>query len=338
MRIGVSFGALWNAGARSPALYVYISYSEILNTQEKPRYEEGCSLPWPICSKSVLGVSCIKGAKDDYTNQDDFAVVVQRHFSILSVLDGHGAMGDRIANFAQQIIIRNLSNSFRGAGTLQMKNIRSLLTDTFLLCHKDAKAHNDRVNDKSEFDAFDSGSTATVVVIEKHKLTVASVGDSRCIMGVETSRGNSGFKLYELTRDHSCEREDERRRIMKAGGVIRRLDGDVPFRVFVKGKSYPGLAMTRTIGDASGEDAGLIPIPEIIERKLDPKRRSFLVLASDGVWEFLSPTEVVDIVSKFSETNVQDATDAIVKAALEKWNIMSPFAVDDITCIVSWIT
>lgn len=219
--------------------------------------------------------------------------------------------------------------------------VDTALRNAFLACDAECRAHDAKTDNKSEFDAFGSGTTATVVLINRDIVTVASVGDTRCIMGAEKKVGSNRYKCIELTRDHSCDREDERARIVKSGGVVRRLVGDVPFRVFLKGKSHPGLAMTRAIGDASGEAAGIIPIPEISSRKLESTRsgkKSFIVLASDGVWEFLSSGEVVEIVSHFSPDSTQAAVDCVVKTALERWTAISPFAIDDITCIVCWLT
>jgi serine/threonine protein phosphatase PrpC len=212
------------------------------------------------------------------------------------------------------------------------------LRDIFQACHEECKLRDTALNNKSEFDCRGSGATATVAIVCGRELIVASVGDSRCIVGIEAKRDSGLFKCIELSEDHAPDRPDERRRIEKAGGVIKRLPGDVPFRVFLKGKSYPGLAMTRSIGDVCGEEAGIVPLPEIRRYKLDPKKQSFLVLASDGVWEFLSSEDVVAIVSQFDSTTTQEAVDAVVEAAIGKWKQFCPFAIDDITCIISWLT
>jgi len=53
----------------------------------------------------------------------------------------------------------------------------------------------------------------------------------------------------------------------------------------------PGLAMSRSLGDKSGREVGVISEPEIFELILKEEDR-FIVIASDGVWEFLSNEEV----------------------------------------------
>ena len=83
-----------------------------------------------------------------------------------------------------------------------------------------------------ERDEDPCGSTALVAVFDgkRRALTVANVGDSRCVL----SRGGSAL---ELTKDHRLTRKDERERIEAAGGVIvhHRVNGQ--------------LAVSRSFGD-----------------------------------------------------------------------------------------
>ena len=48
-----------------------------------------------------------------------------------------------------------------------------------------------------------------------------------------------------------------------------------------------GLALSRSFGDNISKSIGVSSEPEIIKMKLD-KRDKFILLASDGVWEFVS--------------------------------------------------
>ncbi|KAL6140422.1 hypothetical protein ACLB2K_058721 [Fragaria x ananassa] len=64
-----------------------------------------------------------------------------------------------------------------------------------------------------------SGTTITFVIIEGWVISVASVGDSRCI--VEPAEGG----VYYLSADHRLEcSEDERLRITSSGGEVGRLN------------------------------------------------------------------------------------------------------------------
>ena len=64
-----------------------------------------------------------------------------------------------------------------------------------------------------------SGTTATLVVIDGFTVTVASVGDSRCILDTQ------GGVVSLLTVDHRLEEnEEERERVTASGGEVSRLN------------------------------------------------------------------------------------------------------------------
>ena len=56
-----------------------------------------------------------------------------------------------------------------------------------------------------------------------------------------------------------------------------------PPRVWGRGKTFPGLAMSRSLGDFKGKEYGIISLPEIIEYTLDENSK-YMVISSDGVW------------------------------------------------------
>lgn len=58
------------------------------------------------------------------------------------------------------------------------------------------------------------------------------------------------------------------------------------FSCFSLHQDVPGLAMTRSFGDLIAASVGVIARPEIWERELT-KDDKFMIIASDGVWEFL---------------------------------------------------
>ncbi len=87
----------------------------------------------------------------------------------------------------------------------------------------------------------------------------------------------------------------------------------------MKYDEIPGLAMSRSMGDRVAQSVGVISDPEIIETVLT-KDDKFIVIASDGVWEFLSNEDVARIVMPFYESNAPEAAaNALVKASFKKW-------------------
>lgn len=68
------------------------------------------------------------------------------------------------------------------------------------------------------------------------------------------------------------------------------------------------------------------------------KDDKFIVIASDGVWEFLSNEEVAAIVYPFFEKrNAEGAAEALVRESYLKWKNEEDDIVDDITCVIIFL-
>eukprot|EP00916_Digyalum_oweni_P012552 GHVL01020748.1.p1 GENE.GHVL01020748.1~~GHVL01020748.1.p1 ORF type:complete len:368 (+),score=55.11 GHVL01020748.1:100-1104(+) len=239
-----------------------------------------------------IGFSCKKGLKPDSPNQDDFFIMAVDGWSMYGVFDGHGPNGHIVSNFIESVLPRLIA-----ADPLLWIDPKETLRKNFIIVHE--------LLEKSNIcDAQVSGSTCTVVIRKGEMLYSAHVGDSRAVLAVADSSMPSGYRALDLTEDHKPNLEIEKKRIFATGGQIRRLDGDIPYRVFVKGKQYPGLAMSRAIGDLIGTQAGVIPEPEVSECILSEESDIFVLLCSDGVWEFISSQEAVDMVARRSRKNV----------------------------------
>lgn len=59
-----------------------------------------------------------------------------------------------------------------------------------------------------------------------------------------------------------------------------------PDRVWLMHEDSPGLAMSRSMGDNQAHLIGVICEPDVIKYELTPDDK-FIIIASDGVWEFL---------------------------------------------------
>jgi serine/threonine protein phosphatase PrpC len=96
--------------------------------------------------------------------------------------------------------------------------------------------------------------------------------------------------------------------------------------------------MSRSLGDRAAHQAGVSYEPEIDEFTLTSKDK-ILVLASDGVWEFLSNEVVTDIVTPFfggKNDAPEDAANALVNASYQSWKDEED-VVDDITCVIIFL-
>ncbi|XWS24257.1 hypothetical protein CRYUN_Cryun28dG0085300 [Craigia yunnanensis] len=164
-----------------------------------------------------------------------------------------------------------------------------------------------------------SGTTVTFVIMEGWVITVASVGDSRCIF--ESAEGG----IYYLSADHRLEcNEEERERITASGGEVGRLNTGGGTEIGPL-RCWPGgLCLSRSIGDM---DVGefIVPVPYIKQVKLSTAGGR-MIISSDGVWDALSPEVALDCCRGMPP----DAAAAqIVKQAVQSKGLR-----DDTTCIV----
>lgn len=76
---------------------------------------------------------------------------------------------------------------------------------------------------------------------------------------------------------------------------------------------------------------------EILELDLG-KEDKFIVLASDGVWEFITNEEVLNIVMPFYEKrNAEGAAEALVRESYLRWKKEEEDIIDDITCVIIFL-
>jgi len=99
----------------------------------------------------------------------------------------------------------------------------------------------------------------------------------------------------------------------------------------------PGLAMTRSLGDIIAKKIGVISEPDIFEYEIKQNDK-FIVIASDGIWEYLTNEEVVNIISSYYiNGDVESATEELIKNAKSKWEELRKDTIDDITVIVIFL-
>lgn len=95
--------------------------------------------------------------------------------------------------------------------------------------------------------------------------------------------------------------------------------------------------MTRSFGDEVASRVGVTAEPEILELDLSPEDK-FIVLASDGVWEFLSNDQIAKIVMPYFECkNAEKAAEAVVRESYLKWKEEEDDIIDDITCVIIFL-
>ena len=94
--------------------------------------------------------------------------------------------------------------------------------------------------------------------------------------------------------------------------------------------------MSRSLGDYVAHSVGVSTQAEVMRFELGPDDK-FIIIASDGVWEFLSNEDIAKIVWPFFLKNSpEQAGNAIVRAAAQKWR-ENDSVIDDITCVTIFL-
>lgn len=127
-----------------------------------------------------------------------------------------------------------------------------------------------------------------------------------------------------MSRDHKPGDRDEAIRIRAHGGRIEPyLDEDGTFqgpdRIWLMEEDLPGLAMSRSFGDMVAASVGCISSPEIFEFPLVDEDK-FIILASDGIWEFITSQECIEIIKDYYlEGDATGCVNFLYQVSREKW-------------------
>mmetsp|Transcript_21500 Transcript_21500/g.53052 ORF Transcript_21500/g.53052 Transcript_21500/m.53052 type:complete len:351 (-) Transcript_21500:755-1807(-) len=274
------------------------------------------------------------------TNQDSFISIADHGdttVSVFGVFDGHGASGHLVSGYVKREIPKLMDKEQLKAASAQdasdaVAAVGKLWTNAF-------ERVNTALEDHKQIDTSLSGTTAVACAVigqaGKRHVICANAGDSRAIIAYQEG---GKYKAKELSEDHKPDLEPEMDRITKAGGRVEPLideNGEPigPHRVWLANMMLPGLAMARSIGDDIAATVGVYATPEIKHYNIT-ERDKFMVIASDGVWEFLSNEEVIEIVVSCNG-DAEMACKEVCGRAYREWKAEEE-VVDDITAVVTY--
>ena len=261
-------------------------------------------------------------------------------FNLFGVLDGHGPDGHHVSRFCRDYFIKMMigyADYCKQKGLKTAEAIYEELKKTKFAYIYDTFQKADTEISKQKFDFHFSGTTCNIAIQLNKYLISASVGDSRSILVYD--KGDSKNQgILPLSRDHKPDLPGEVNRILSHGGTVDQItdsEGNKvgPQRVWKAGQNYPGLAMSRSLGDFEAKACGVISTPEIIEQTLS-KQCKYLAICSDGVWEFIQNEQVRDLGNVFLNKNydVGGFCDELVKFACHSWEKFDIIR-DDITVV-----
>ena len=292
-----------------------------------------------------------KAGKDieghEKTNQDTPLVYINvggiEGFNIFGVLDGHGPNGHFVSQYCKNYFITKM-NQF--VESLKLINPYLTVEDVYrnlkesdysyileLFEHADTE-----LSLQNTFEANLSGTTCNLIFQFNIHLLCFNVGDSRSILTSDSEdENNQILTVMSLSVDHKPDLPEELKRIQSMGGVIDQIEDYLgnkvgPLRVFKYGCPYPGLAMSRSLGDLQAKECGVISTPDIIEYDIN-KKTKYLVVCSDGIWEFISNEQVAQICEEFYYKNdVGGFCKQLINCAVNIWTEKGNTR-DDITVV-----
>jgi serine/threonine protein phosphatase PrpC len=252
----------------------------------------------------------------------------------IGICDGHGKLGKEISSYISlnlpQNLNKNILQSNLNINNDSISTISQIIIKTFFEINKSLK-NNSNINTSL------SGSTCSSIILTKNRLISINLGDSRCVLG-KYNKNNNLWLYKELTKDHKVSEEKERERVIKKGGKIYKEKDEFGnskgiMRIWEKEEGYIGLALTRSFGDEILSKKGVICEPEIKEFLLE-KDDKFIVIGSDGLWDYISNQECINIVKDFFLKNdIKGAGNYLYKEASKRW-ILEQDIVDDISIIL----
>ncbi|XP_027159959.1 probable protein phosphatase 2C 5 [Coffea eugenioides] len=228
-------------------------------------------------------------------------------FSVFAIFDGHNGISAAI--FAKENLLKNVLSAIpEGLGGEEwLQALPRALVAGFVKTDIEFRQGGEK-----------SGTTVTFVVIDGWTVTVASVGDSRCILDTQ------GGVVSLLTGNHRLEENaEERERVTASGGEVGRLN--VGGNEVGPLRCWPGgLCLSRSIGDT---DVGefIVPVPHVKQVKLS-SAGGRLIIASDGIWDALSSDQAAQSCRGLP---ADLAAKLVVKEALRSRGLK-----DDTTCLV----
>ena len=296
------------------------------------------------------------------TNQDSYLILenmFDQKLNIYGIFDGHGENGHLISNLVSNYlsyffshkknynIPKNNDTESSDSDSISIKsediNINDMvLKEVFSEKNKFIENTINKLVEKSNecnFNLDFSGTTCSLLFILEDKIICSNIGDSQCVLFHCSNEERWTHEIISFIHKPDDPKESER--IIEMGGEIHPYYNENgiyegPSRVYVKNKTYPGLSLSRSIGDLIGEEVGIISEPDIIVKSIDSTFK-YIVMGSDGLWDMIKPYDVSRIVNSFfNKGDPEGACKALLKRATKNWE-KDGCDRDDITIIVIFI-
>jgi len=174
------------------------------------------------------------------------------------------------------------------------------------------------------------GTTVTIALLMGSTLFIATVGDSKAVVFRQGA-------IEVMTEVHDPSNPQEQRRVQEEGGNIITLHKQQRLGHPVWNRNYVNLGVTRALGDfyfkskewVGDKKSGLIATPTIIQWNLS-RDEDFMIIASDGFWNVVSPAEAIAFVKQCLIVDLNLLCKCLVLLAQSK------NSTDNITVLLVW--
>lgn len=304
--------------------------------------------------------------------EDEYFVEQNGRFA--AVFDGHG--GGSVSKYLRQNLYANFQAALPRSSSSKSLASSSAFTPATDITHQNndenmigmeestmAQQHSCNVQSSivasalvTAFDKVDNevgsishwsfqGSTALAVVIHENSnndgtatrsIVAANVGDSRAIL----SRGRVAI---DLTKDHKPNDVMERNRIESLGGTVDWCgEVDIQGHPIEHSGVYRingNLALSRSIGDRS-ERPWVTNTVDVTHYLIDEELDSFLVLATDGLYDVMSSQDVVTYIHDLMDRTTQPGRRQELRHDIAKYvaeEALRRGTADNVTVLVLWM-
>lgn len=284
---------------------------------------------WDVSAVCTKGK---KGQHDATIGQDNFSVSkLPEGWEVYVVCDGHG----HDAHWPAQRVVTVLPYILQCqacADLLRQGRVEDALRQAFVDAQADLQGESERHGINLAF----AGCTVLCMLYdpEAQKVWVAHAGDSRALLI------SPGEGVIHQSADHKPCVPEERARVVASGGEVRVADGEVhhdaPERVYMVGRNYPALALSRCLGDLVAHTCGVICDPDIVQWDVSKHPRAMLLAATDGIWEFIDSQSASSKIFNALQSGAsqQEALQSLVEHAQKLWADEDPAYCDDICALL----
>lgn len=164
------------------------------------------------------------------------------HIKFMGIYDGHGEKGKEATELVEQEVKKFITNNKKKFKSLSlMPNSRDVFTkffgDEFKKIQNIMKKFPDTYNL--------SGTSCICTLIVDRICYIINIGDSRAVIGGKLI---DNIFCVQMSIDHKPTLTDELERIKKFGGEVKSNENGI-MRVFKQNEQFPGLTVSRSIGD-----------------------------------------------------------------------------------------